>query len=216
MSPSKKASDIKKTPAKAKKEGATKKAKAAPKRNKKTSTHGDHGPKSDADTQTAIYDALADMHAFGVDEVSALYVAGYAGYKSTDTKSYRNIVKRMKDAGVIRTGPNNTLALTDNARLSLVTKPMNNAEKLERLKAVVGKIAPGTKACEICDILSDGHARSREALAHRLNLTSTDTKSFRDAVSALKKLKSLEVNQNKTLQLATSVFPEGRPDATIG
>jgi hypothetical protein len=166
----------------------------------------------DACIQDKIFQALADVHAY-IAEVPGIYVANAAGYSCMDSKPFRQNLKVMKDIGLVQVPSKGNLSLTETgkARLSLHQAPKTNASSLESLKHVLGTFASDTKASAICDLLSDGQARSREWLAQKLGLTSTDTKSFRNAVSTLNKYEMIETLANKSIQLALFVFPEGRP-----
>ncbi|GKY93548.1 hypothetical protein MPSEU_000322200 [Mayamaea pseudoterrestris] len=209
------------TPAAASKAKATKKTNPTkpkapkPKAPAKRRAKGEPGGKSDDEIQAKILNALADVRVFEIAEVPNLMVAKYTGFNSTDTKSYRRNVKALKDAGVIlaTSGATSILSLTEAGQAKCnkaQQEPMTNAQALERLEHVLEMFGTGTKAFEVCKLLSDGQARSREWMAKQFGV-STDTKSFRDSIPLLKKLPLIEELGNKTFKLLDVAFPEGRP-----
>ena len=165
----------------------------------------------DAAIQETIASGLGELHALGIAEALRIHVALFAGYGSLATISFsRNLKALIDDGTIIKSSPGHVCLSQDRGSRFFARTPLNNAETLDRLHLVLEKVAAGTKAWRICEIMSDGATWSDRKLLSELNLKSATTNSFTKAKSTLRKLRLVDVSKNG-LCLADVVFPQGRP-----
>lgn len=162
-----------------------------------------------------ILTALAEFDAFKKNAHDKKKVAIAVGYKSTDTKTFREAIKQLRDNGDVEYPSASKVCLTDQGRNKVgrvaATKPKTNGDMLAQIVQIVK--VPGVKqGCgKFVDALKDGSAKTKLQVAHDLGLSSTDTKSFRNVLKALKEQGIVECVEGNLIRLSDDAFPQGRP-----
>lgn len=166
-----------------------------------------------------ILSALAELDAFKTCAHDKQKVAIAAGYKSTDTKSFREAIIQLRNNEDIECLPAKKILLTEQGRArvgpAINITPKTNEEMLFQIVKIV-KIPGHKQGCgKFVDSLKDGGAKTKLQVARDMGLTSTDTKSFRNCLKVLVEqgmVEKVDCPSSKSLiRLSDDAFPQGRP-----
>ena len=144
--------------------------------------------------RNAILQALADLRSGDVDRPELIDVAHDAGYKGTEGKAFRTAIKNLKDEGII-TKEKGFVSVTEEGlpKLPEGKAPPSPEERRNKLiQDICGttKFAGGLPTEEqVNDVilaLLDGKVHSKKKLAEIAGYTATDTKKFRNLISAIR------------------------------
>ena len=180
-----------------------------PKPRKKTS-----GSPKLSHVEQAFLGYLRRLHYLGIPGPFKLCsVAQECGHKNPETRSFRQVRKRLKDAGLIQEN-RATVQLTLAGVATLPKDPRRPPEtNWEFHDMVKQEFKNDHKISHIIDALADGGSESNQNVANLLGYKNAESRGFRRAKTALKELNLLEGTQ--ILRLTNIMFPFGRPKVII-
>jgi len=174
-------------------------------------------------TNHRICTGLAELLAIGMEEPPRSQVAIMAGYPSADSAGFKKAVGEAKKAGLVDYPANKSnlrLAQAGRDSVPVVHPPQNNAEMLDRLKAVLAKTKAPKKTAQVLDLLSDGEERTLAAIAKYTDYPSHTTAGFKKFIGSISSLGFIDrptKGVDGTAKLSDIAFPYPRgSDSTSG
>ena len=159
-------------------------------------------------------DFLAKLHRLGYRRpIKLLAVAQACGYKSIDTKSFRDVKRDLQRAGHI-SGSSTSVQLSERSIAKLPEDPNPPQSNADFHAMIKHHFDHDKNICKLIDVLLANNNNSGDSVvanleaANALGYKSVESHGFRNAKKALKELDFLEVS--KVLSLTDKMFPFGR------